>query len=141
MKSYIKKILIVLGIVLMILPSIAFAHSGRTDSNGGHKDNQNKSGLGSYHYHCGGYSAHLHPNGICPYSSDSSTNTTNNTQNNNTTKPSVNNNTNNNVQTTPSTSSETQKEQETQNVVEAKSVAINEYISDLNVGDNMQLTP
>lgn len=46
----------------------SFAHSGRTDSNGGHRDNKNKSGLGSYHYHCGGYPAHLHTNG-CPYSS------------------------------------------------------------------------
>lgn len=43
------------------------AHSGRTDSSGGHKDNKNKSGLGSYHYHCGGYPAHLHENGVCPY--------------------------------------------------------------------------
>ena len=33
-----------------------------------------KSGLGSYHYHCGGYPAHLHTNGICPYKSSSSTN-------------------------------------------------------------------
>ena len=24
-------------------------------------------GLGSYHYHCGGHEAHLHPNGVCPY--------------------------------------------------------------------------
>lgn len=45
----------------------AEAHGGRTDSNGGHKDNKNKSGLGSYHYHCGGYPAHLHTNGVCPY--------------------------------------------------------------------------
>ena len=43
------------------------AHSGRTDSQGGHRDNQNRSGLGSYHYHCGGYPAHLHDNGVCPY--------------------------------------------------------------------------
>lgn len=43
------------------------AHSGRTDANGGHKDNKNVSGLGSYHYHCGGYPAHLHENGVCPY--------------------------------------------------------------------------
>ena len=43
------------------------AHSGRTDSSGGHKDNKNKSGLGGYHYHCGGHPAHLHTNGICPY--------------------------------------------------------------------------
>lgn len=44
---------------------VAQAHSGRTDSQGGHKDNKNKSGLGSYHYHHG-YSAHLHPDGVCP---------------------------------------------------------------------------
>lgn len=52
------------------------AHSGRTDSNGGHKDNKNKSGLGSYHYHCGGYPAHLHSNGECPYATTSSKTTT-----------------------------------------------------------------
>ena len=46
----------------------AEAHSGRTDARGGHRDNKNKSGLGSYHYHCGGHPAHLHPNGVCPYS-------------------------------------------------------------------------
>lgn len=44
----------------------ASAHSGRTDSSGGHHDNKNKSGLGNYHYHHG-YSAHLHTNGVCPY--------------------------------------------------------------------------
>ena len=49
-----------------------YAHSGRTDSSGGHKDNKNKSGLGSYHYHCGGYPAHLNKNGVCPYTSKSS---------------------------------------------------------------------
>ncbi len=49
-------------------PMEAQAHSGRTDSQGGHRDNKNKSGLGSYHYHCGGYEAHLHPGGVCPYS-------------------------------------------------------------------------
>ncbi len=53
-------------------PITVEAHSGRTDSHGGHKDNKNKSGLGSYHYHHG-YPAHLHPNGICPYSSGSTT--------------------------------------------------------------------
>lgn len=50
----------------------AEAHSGRTDARGGHRDNKNKSGLGSYHYHCGGYPAHLHKNGVCPYSSAAS---------------------------------------------------------------------
>ena len=50
----------------------SYAHSGRTDASGGHRDNKNKSGLGSYHYHCGGYPAHLHKNGVCPYASSSS---------------------------------------------------------------------
>ena len=45
----------------------AEAHPGRTDAQGGHHDYKNKSGLGSYHYHCGGHEAHLHPNGVCPY--------------------------------------------------------------------------
>lgn len=55
--------------IILSLPCSAYAHSGRTDSNGGHKDNKNKSGLGSYHYHCGGNPAHLHSNGKCPYDS------------------------------------------------------------------------
>ncbi len=55
---------------------VAEAHSGRTDSNGGHRDNKNKSGLGSYHYHCGGHPAHLHTNGICPYDSSAVPSTT-----------------------------------------------------------------
>ena len=46
---------------------VAEAHSGRTDASGGHRDNKNKSGLGSYHYHCGGHPAHLPENGVCPY--------------------------------------------------------------------------
>lgn len=46
---------------------VAEAHSGRTDSSGGHHDNKNVSGLGSYHYHCGGHPAHLHSGGVCPY--------------------------------------------------------------------------
>ncbi|WP_138311747.1 MULTISPECIES: YHYH domain-containing protein [unclassified Clostridium] len=49
------------------------AHSGRTDANGGHRDNKNASGLGSYHYHCGGHPAHLHPNGVCPYAGGAQT--------------------------------------------------------------------
>ena len=77
MKKYIEKIVSALIIILSIL-SIqisVYSHSGRTDANGGHKDNQNKSGLGSYHYHCGGNPAHLHPNGVCPYSSSSQSST------------------------------------------------------------------
>ncbi len=44
----------------------AEAHSGRTDGDGGHRDNKNVSGLGGYHYHHG-YPAHLHTGGVCPY--------------------------------------------------------------------------
>lgn len=68
------KIIFILCLIFSVL-SIGvgcYAHSGRTDSNGGHRDNKNKSGLGSYHYHCGGHPAHLHENGICPYSASSS---------------------------------------------------------------------
>ena len=64
-----KRIFSILTIcmVIMSMSLSAFAHSGRTDSSGGHKDNKNKSGLGGYHYHCGGYPAHLHNGGVCPY--------------------------------------------------------------------------
>lgn len=63
-----RRILLVALAVLMCTCT-AYGHSGRTDSSGGHRDNKNVSGLGSYHYHCGGHPAHLHPNGVCPYSS------------------------------------------------------------------------
>ena len=65
-----KRVFSIITICMMILSLSlsAFAHSGRTDSSGGHKDNKNKSGLGGYHYHCGGHPAHLHPGGVCPYS-------------------------------------------------------------------------
>lgn len=65
MKKKIIKLFMVM-LVLFVIPVSVFAHSGRTDSSGGHHDNKNKSGLGSYHYHHG-YPAHLHPGGVCPY--------------------------------------------------------------------------
>lgn len=40
----------------------AFAHSGNTDSSGGHYDRS----TGQYHYHHG-YPAHQHTGGTCPY--------------------------------------------------------------------------
>lgn len=63
-----KRIFIITLAVMMIVSSVTFGHSGRTDSSGGHRDNQNSSGLGSYHYHHG-YGPHLHTGGVCPYSS------------------------------------------------------------------------
>ena len=53
----------------MLFVISSFAHGGKTDSNGGHHDYNNVNDLGSYHYHCDGHSAHLHPDGICPFSS------------------------------------------------------------------------
>lgn len=56
--------------MLLLLVSIisllgVFAHSGRTDGNGGHWDRS----AGEYHYHHG-YGEHDHPNGICPYTKE-----------------------------------------------------------------------
>ena len=65
-----KKVLLSLLLIICITCAFTiFAHQGNTDGNGGHRDNNNVSGLGSYHYHCGGYPAHLHSNGYCPYTS------------------------------------------------------------------------
>lgn len=59
---------IILSLVTAIgLSVLCFAHSGRTDSNGGH---YNRS-TGEYHYHHG-YPAHQHINGVCPYASSRS---------------------------------------------------------------------
>lgn len=64
-----KKLLIIVLIIAMItLPLVAFAHSGKTDSQGGHTDHS----TGEYHYHHG-YSAHQHTNGECPYDFDDKT--------------------------------------------------------------------
>lgn len=57
-----KKVITLL-IFFISISSISFAHSGRTDSNGGHYN----SSTGEYHYHHG-YSAHQHnADGSCPY--------------------------------------------------------------------------
>lgn len=53
----------------LLLTSIASAHGGRTDANGGHYNHA----TGEYHYHHG-YPAHQHVNGICPYDFDDQTN-------------------------------------------------------------------
>lgn len=71
MKKVGKTIAVVL-IITMIFTSFAFAHSGGLDRYGGHHDYNNVSGLGSYHYHCWGHPAHLHPYGVCPYNSNNS---------------------------------------------------------------------
>lgn len=93
-KSKILKLVIISIILLLSFQKVLFAHSGGTDANGGHKDNKNKSGLGSYHYHCGGNPPHLHENGICKYKSTSSNSTSN-----------KNNSTTTSIKSTPNTNS------------------------------------
>ena len=66
---------LLLAATISLTPAATLGHGGRTDSSGGHNDNKNKSGLGSYHYHCGGNPAHLHNGGTCPYSSNAQTST------------------------------------------------------------------
>ena len=81
-----KKSLIIFCVVIMCLLSFSIfitAHSGRTDSHGGHRDNS----TGEYHYHHG-YSAHQHydmdGDGIidCPYEYKDKTNHSNTPNNN-----------------------------------------------------------
>lgn len=59
-------------IILFSITVTVFAHSGGTDSKGGHYDHIG----GGYHYHHG-YPEHQHPNGECPYLSKSTESNTN----------------------------------------------------------------
>lgn len=111
-----KKVIAVLICSFSILMcNIAFAHPGRTDSSGGHKDNQNKSGLGSYHYHCGGYPAHLHTNGVCPYLSGTSSNKSKKSRSSlsNKSKKSSSSSQNKSIKSKPSSSSKSKKSSST----------------------------
>lgn len=67
-----KRIKLLCILFIIILFTVTFiiidAHSGGTDSKGGHRD----SSTGTYHYHHG-YPAHQHTDGICPYDYDDNT--------------------------------------------------------------------
>lgn len=132
MKYNSKKVWTILTILFLIIAigGNAFAHSGRTDSRGGHKDNQNKSGLGSYHYHCGGHPAHLHENGVCPYSSTSSS-----TSSSSKSTSTSNSNSSNSKSITTSSSVSEQK-----TIIKATGIKINESITNIKVGESIQLT-
>ena len=60
-----KQFLAAVLVAILVLPSPVLAHSGGTDSSGGHYN----SATGNYHYHHG-HEAHDHPGGICPYDPD-----------------------------------------------------------------------
>lgn len=123
--------------ILLIATSIisiginAYSHSGRTDSSGGHKDNKNKSGLGSYHYHCGGNPAHLHTNGVCPYSSGKSTTSSSSSSKSSTSSSSGS--TSSNTKTTTTTTA-------VPSTIVATGIQINENIEGMKVGENKKLT-
>lgn len=70
MKKTIRVLTVVLifAVLACLLITVCFAHSGRTDSKGGHYDRKN----GGYHYHHG-YPAHDHPDGKCPYTTSEKT--------------------------------------------------------------------
>lgn len=57
-----------LVVASVVLCTVVCAHSGGTDSQGGH---YNRS-TGQYHYHHG-YPAHQHTGGVCPYNFDDKT--------------------------------------------------------------------
>lgn len=131
MKKYIKKIVSALIIILLIL-SIqisVYSHSGRTDANGGHRDNKNKSGLGSYHYHCGGHPAHLHPNGVCPYSSFGQSSTSSSSSGSSSTSGS-----------SSSSSSSSKTTTSAPSTIAVTEIQIEEKIEDMKIGENEKLT-
>lgn len=66
-----RRVFIILTLVILcfLFSVTAFAHSGRTDADGGH---YNRS-TGEYHYHHG-YPAHQHTDGVCPYNFKDKTN-------------------------------------------------------------------
>ena len=131
-EKIISSILVITSIITIGLNTQA--HSGRTDANGGHRDNKNKSGLGSYHYHCGGHPAHLHTNGVCPYSSKSSSSSTKKSSNSKNSKSSSNSD---NKKTSETTSKQTSTVPVT---ILAESIKINENITEIYVGKNERLT-
>ena len=141
MKKYIKKIVSVLIVILSIL-SIqisVYSHSGRTDANGGHKDNKNKSGLGSYHYHCGGHPAHLHPNGVCPYSSSSQSSTSSSESSSSASSGSSSGSSSTSGSSSSSSSSSTTTTS-MPSTIEVTEIQIQEKIEDMEIGENEKLT-
>lgn len=134
MKYNYKKLLIsILMMTIIICASLStFAHSGRTDSSGGHKDNKNASGLGSYHYHCGGYPAHLHTNGICPYSSNKTSKSTSSS--------SMSSSGSNKSSSSTSKSSTTSSTSSSITTIAATEIKIDQDNCSMEIGDTKKLT-
>ena len=92
MRSFKLKFVTILAVMMctICIGVTSYAHHGKMNQNWGHNDYNNECGFGTYHYHCDNYPAHLHNNGVCPYTStvsnssgaNVSNNLTNNTANN-----------------------------------------------------------
>ena len=138
--SKILKTLILSIIIILSTQTAIFAHSGRTDSKGGHKDNKNASGLGNYHYHCGGYPAHLHKNGVCPYKSSgtSTSSSKKSSKNSSTSKSKAKTSKKSTTTKTPTTTPTDQLETEPK-TIEVNSVKIQNKIETLETGLDFNL--
>lgn len=131
--NYRKLLISILMMTIIICASLStFAHSGRTDSSGGHKDNKNASGLGSYHYHCGGYPAHLHTNGICPYSSNKTSKSTSSS--------SMSSSGSNKSSSSTSKSSTTSSTSSSITTIAATEIKIDQDNCSMEIGDTKKLT-
>lgn len=92
--SKLIKITLSVALCILLLPIVASAHAGRTDSSGGHRDKS----TGEYHYHHG-YPAHNHydmdGDGIrdCPYDFADKTNHNNSSNNSSNSSNKTNNST------------------------------------------------
>lgn len=62
------KLILMFIMISALFATLAFAHPGKTDINGGHKN----SNTGEYHYHHG-HEAHFHIDGQCPFEFDDKT--------------------------------------------------------------------
>lgn len=139
MKYNSKKVCTIITILclIIVISGNSLAHSGRTDSSGGHKDNQNKSGLGSYHYHCGGHPAHLHENGVCPYSSTPSSTSSSSKSTSTSNSKSSNSES---ITTSSSAKSTSVSVSEQKTIIKATGIEINESITTIKEGESIQLT-
>ena len=140
-KSKTKIISILLTITSIIsIGANSYAHSGRTDANGGHKDNKNKSGLGSYHYHCGGHPAHLHTNGICPYASNSSSSKTTPSSSSQSSKSTTTTPSSSQSTTSNPTSTTTKTTSTVPTTIGVTEIKINENTTNMKEGESQKLT-
>lgn len=140
MRSFKLKFVTILAVMMCTIwiGVTSYAHHGKMDQNWGHNDYNNECGFGTYHYHCDNYPAHLHNNGVYPYTSTVSnssganarSNSTNNTANSG-------KNSNNGKNTNAGKNSDSTPAKKS--IINAKSVEISGNTV-MKVGESVQLT-